>query len=133
MKYLIEFSRSKSDSYRWAVRQCKKLPGYRETLEDGMIIHAVEFDDIETFVPIQRLVGGWRNTAYFRDGKPIPVDFLWEEYLHKYPPHGSLDMMRSAAAEDAKRPASGPGSVIIDLDSPIPNNVKSLPAPKKHR
>lgn len=133
MRYLIEFGRSRSDTYPWAVRQCKKLPGYRETIENGVVVHAVEFDDIETFVPIQRLIGGWRNTAYFRDGKSIPVDFLWEEYLHKYPPHGSLEMMKSAAAEDAKGPASGPGSVIIDLEPSPPKGMKTLPAPTEHR
>ena len=62
MTIRIEFGPSRSPSLIfWAVRLCKKLPGYKQTVEEGITVHSVDLDDIDTFEHIQRCIGGWKN------------------------------------------------------------------------
>jgi hypothetical protein len=120
MKIRIEFGPSKSSSYHWAVRLCKKLPGYKETIEEGMTIHTVEFEDIETFEQIQRCIGGRKNTAYYLNDRPVAVDILWGFYDKKHPPCGSLHPIQMRDSEGELRTDYVPAADIVDISAEPP-------------
>jgi hypothetical protein len=100
MRIRIEFGPSKSTSYPWAVRLAKKYPTHRETVEEGITIHTVEFSDIESFVSFQNCVGGWRNVAYYLDDQPAHCEQLWDIFYKKYPPSGSLQPIETQDGKD---------------------------------
>lgn len=117
MTFRIEFGRSRSDAYAWAVRLAKRLPTYQERTEHGVLVHSIEFDDIETFVPLQRAVGGWKTVAYFIDGHPAGADQLWSIYYEKHP--YNFELPRQTKTERDVKRAVSPADLLRRLNDEI--------------
>jgi hypothetical protein len=88
-KLRVQFSKSRSSSYKAAVIHCKNYSTYREWTTDGVIMHSVEVETLEEWSIIQRFVGGWNSTSHYLNGKPAlcwDIWALWEmerEQLNK--------------------------------------------------
>lgn len=70
----IEFIRVVSSSFPRALSLCKKIPSFTETIENGAPLYSVKFEDdqVEAAEAILHLVGWWRTTAFYIDGRLVP-------------------------------------------------------------
>jgi hypothetical protein len=79
MKIRLEFGYSRSISFPWVLRLCKKFPSYKEFEDEGIRIYSIEVTnvgvpagtdpDITSLEAIFNRVRGWNQVAYFINDK----------------------------------------------------------------
>lgn len=86
MKIRLEFGHSRSISFPWVLRLCKKFPTFKEFDDDGMQIYSIEVtekeEDLSALEAISNRVRGWNQVAYFLNDKlssaAVVHAFIWD-------------------------------------------------------
>jgi hypothetical protein len=65
----LEFADSRSFSFAWVLRLCKKFPAFQEFEEGGVKIYSIEVTDtdpeLSSLETIFNKVRGWKQVAYY--------------------------------------------------------------------
>jgi hypothetical protein len=73
MKLRLEFGHSRSISFPWVLRLCKKFPTFKEFEEDGLRVYSIEVTetdaDLASLEAISNRIRGWNQVAYFVNDK----------------------------------------------------------------
>jgi hypothetical protein len=96
----LEFTDRKGSNFPWALRLCKKLPSFKETIEDGMKIYSVEFDPVKDYYSIEAMAnyfGYWKQAAWFVDGKLMNPGVVLRQI---YKTDRSRQRLRTGDADD---------------------------------
>lgn len=86
MKIRLEFGQSRSISFLWVVRLCKKFPTFKEFTDEGMQIYSIEVTDtdpeLSSLETIFNKVRGWKQVAYFINDKLVSASdvfgYIWD-------------------------------------------------------
>jgi hypothetical protein len=100
MKIRLEFTERKGSNFPWALRLCKKMPTFKETIEDGMKVYSVEFDAVRDYRSIEALAtyfGYWKQASWFADGKLMNLGVILRQI---YKTDRSRRRLRTGDAED---------------------------------
>jgi hypothetical protein len=71
MNVRLEFGRSRSPSFDWVLRICRKQKAYSAATEGGVEVHAIDFahEDLNEFCAIFSKVASWANVNTYVDGQ----------------------------------------------------------------
>jgi hypothetical protein len=71
MNFHLEFAKSRSDAFEWALQLCRKWPNFKESEVDGMKLYSIDFTDreLKAMQPILSTVCGWKKASIFIDGE----------------------------------------------------------------
>lgn len=108
MKVLVEFGKSRSASWPWILRQCRRQPSYRVQQDEGLEVHSVTFDQAAlrpALVLIEKL-RSWRTVSIFIDGEPAGPNEAWSRIyrvIHRRANvDGALDQLSADLNEKLK-------------------------------
>lgn len=73
MTIRIEFPRAKSSNFDRVLSICRRLPGFKESSQDGLPLYSVEFaeSEMESLQAVLDFVANWKLTAYYLDDKLV--------------------------------------------------------------
>lgn len=72
----IEFTKVRSPRWERVLSIVRKLPTFKETVDNGETVYSVDFDtstEYETAQAVLDFVRGWQSTALYMDGKLVPT------------------------------------------------------------
>ncbi len=96
MKLRIEVGKNKNAGWLWALRTIKKFASYAVTQEDGLEVHAVEFDNVGEFAAVFSIVGSWKMCNTYKDGRLLSKGEAQNLYWRERQKDGALDDLTRA-------------------------------------
>ena len=111
MKVLLEFGRSRSSSWPWVMRLCRRHPTYCVRQDEGVEVHSLLFNErtLRPALTILESKRGWRDVAVTINGDTMGHNAAWSRIYGMLKPELEVDASLELPTADLNRRLEGTG------------------------